>query len=147
MKSSVAVWALAITLTGVVIGATKVQASIVSPSVKEWVEEQEIILDDSVVCPVAVEYSMKFAASQDAQELHKGVWAILSRQDTDDAQKLIMVTVYHTIQEVAWRTAGVKVESREQVETFWHNVKARTEMECKYALNRIRFPDVIWNEQ
>ena len=127
MKSSVAVWALVITLGGVLIGANKVQAE---------------VLQDSMVCGIAVEYAMKYMNQTDAQEIHKGAWAILMNKKLDDAQKLITLATYHTIQEIAWRNMG-RFNSKEEVDAFWKISEDRTRKECEYALNRIRFPDMI----
>ena len=144
MKSNVAVWALAITMVGVLIGATKVQAEIISPTAKEWIENQKssLIVEDSEVCGTAVTYAMRYMNSTDPQELHRGAWNILLNKNLDDAQKLITLATYHTIQEIAWRNVG-KIESREESDALWTLAKDRTVRECEYALNRIRFPDMI----
>ena len=34
-----------------------------------------------------------------------------------------------------------RMETREEIDAFWKIAKDRTERECEYALNRIRFPD------
>ena len=129
MKSSVAVWALVITLGGVFVGANKVQA------------ENEI-LEDSKVCGVAVGFAMQYMNSTDAQEIHKGAWSILMNKNLDDAQKLITLATYHTIQEIAWRNMG-RFTNTEEANAFWKIASDRTKTECEYALNRIRFPNMI----
>ena len=144
MKSKVAVWALAIVFLSCVLAATKVQADIIDPKMKKWVQEQKYI-DDTDLCVASVNYSMKYLQTTDAKELHKAAWSILSNQVTDDAQKLIAITVFHTIQEVSWKMDGMggTLKTPEDVNNYIRKVKTTTRRECEYAMNRFRFPDAV----
>lgn len=98
-------------------------------------------IDDRDICPRATDFSMQFIKTTDPKELHKGAWSLLNNERMDDAQKLITLVVFHTIQEVSWSVANMKLETQEEVDKFWTSIHNRTIEECEYALNRVRFPD------
>ena len=101
----------------------------------------EKYLPDDKTCPVAVNYAMQFMTSTNPQEIHAGVWSIINNEVLDDAQMLITIVTFHSIQQVAWQVNGTKVDDANEVKKFWDTVKGRVEEECNFALNKIRFPD------
>jgi hypothetical protein len=108
------------------------------------VAAQDKYISDTDVCIASVNYSLKFLQTSDAEELHKAAWSILSDKNTDDAQKLIAITVFHTVQEVSWRMRDMEfLKTQEDVENYVRKVKDTTRRECEYAMNRFRFPDAI----
>lgn len=145
MKSNVALWALVITLAGVVLGASKVQAQddYANRFKEPVIIPQAEMMSDLQLCENSVAYSLRFMRSDDAKTLHDAVWRIISDDRIDDAQKLIAMTVFHTVQEVSWRIAnmGESIKTKEELENYIRQVEDKTITECEYAMNRLRFPD------
>ena len=98
-------------------------------------------INDESICPRAVDYAMQFMPMTDAEQIHIGVWKLIGNEQMDDAQRLMAVVVYHSIQQVAWQVKDIKLEDTVEVAKFWETVKETIRVECKYALNKVRFPD------
>lgn len=122
--------------------AIKISAGILFLLFVSQAAAQDQFMDDTQLCVNSVNYSLRYLQVSDAEELHKAVWRIMSDKRLDDAQKLIALTVFHTLQEVSWRMRGMNIlKTQDDVNNYIKVVQSKTQEECEFAMNRFRFPD------
>ena len=96
-------------------------------------------VEDDMLCKEAITHAFFFALQPDGRIVHAGAWHLIRREDLDNTQTYVALTVFHAMQQVSWNVFENPEKTKDNEEQFWVSVLNKANVECEYMLNELRW--------